>query len=213
MLFRSALKSLGNNAFTIKHAYDEYIKDLYITENGEVADIVSRSVDYDKAKEDAKFDGYFAIVTSELDYDYTKILETYSGLWRIEESFRITKSQFEARPIFVRTKKHIEGHFLICFISLLIIRMLQLKMNYSLSAERIIEALNTSTCITDSLNKVRVLKNDEVLVLNESNKLTLDNQTINDLLSIINAMGAEVPYAEYTKQEFDKYLNSIVYRP
>ena len=208
-----ALKSLGNNAFTIKHAYDEYIKDLYITENGEVADIVSRSVDYDKAKEDAKFDGYFAIVTSELDYDYTKILETYSGLWRIEESFRITKSQFEARPIFVRTKKHIEGHFLICFISLLIIRMLQLKMNYSLSAERIIEALNTSTCITDSLNKVRVLKNDEVLVLNESNKLTLDNQTINDLLSIINAMGAEVPYAEYTKQEFDKYLNSIVYRP
>ena len=40
-----------------------------------------------------------------------KILETYSGLWRIEESFRITKSQFEARPIFVRTKKHIEGHF------------------------------------------------------------------------------------------------------
>lgn len=208
-----ALKSLGNNAFTIKHAYDEYIKDLYITENGEVADIVSRSVDYDKAKEDAKFDGYFAIVTSELDYDYTKILETYSGLWRIEESFRITKSQFEARPIFVRTKKHIEGHFLICFISLLIIRMLQLKMNYSLSAERIIEALNTSTCITDSLNKVRVLKNDEVLVLNESNKLTLDNQNINDLLSIINAMGAEVPYAEYTKQEFDKYLNSIVYKP
>ena len=208
-----ALKSLGNNAFTIKHAYDEYIKDLYITENGEVADIVSRSVDYDKAKEDAKFDGYFAIVTSELDYDYTKILETYSGLWRIEESFRITKSQFEARPIFVRTKKHIEGHFLICFISLLIIRMLQLKMNYSLSAERIIEALNTSTCIIDSLNKVRVLKNDEILVLNESNKLTLDNQTINDLLSIINAMGAEVPYAEYTKQEFDKYLNSIVYKP
>ena len=208
-----ALKSLGNNAFTIKHAYDEYIKDLYTTENGEVADSVSRSIDYDKAKEDAKFDGYFAIVTSELDYDYSKILEVYSGLWRIEESFRITKSQFEARPIFVRTQKHIEGHFLICFISLLLIRMLQLKMNYSLSAERIIEALNTSMCITDSLNKVRVLRNDEVLLFDESNKLTLDNQTINDLLSIINAMNAEIPYAEYTKQEFDKYLNSIVYKP
>lgn len=208
-----ALKSLGNNAFTIKHAYDEYIKDLYTTENGEVADTVNRSIDYEKAKEDAKFDGYFAIVTSELDYDYSKILEVYSGLWRIEESFRITKSQFEARPIFVRTQKHIEGHFLICFISLLLIRMLQLKMNYSLSAERIIEALNTSMCITDSLNKVRVLRNDEVLLFDESNKLTLDNQTINDLLSIINAMDAEIPYAEYTKQEFDKYLNSIVYKP
>lgn len=208
-----ALKSLGNNAFTIKHAYDEYIKNLYTTEKGEVADTVNRSIDYEKAKEDAKFDGYFAIVTSELDYDYSKILEVYSGLWRIEESFRITKSQFEARPIFVRTQKHIEGHFLICFISLLLIRMLQLKMNYSLSAERIIEALNTSMCITDSLNKVRVLRNDEVLSFDESNKLTFDNQTINDLLSIINAMDAEIPYAEYTKQEFDKYLNSIVYKP
>lgn len=208
-----ALKSLGNNAFTIKHAYDEYLKEVYTTNDGEVAETVSKSVDYEKAKDDAKFDGYFAIVTSELDFDYSKILETYSGLWRIEESFRITKSQFEARPIFVRTQKHIEGHFLICFISLLLIRMLQLKMKYSLSAERIIEALNTSMCITDSPNKVRVLKNDEILLFDKANKLTLDNQTIKDLLQIINAMDAEVPYAEYTKQEFDKYLNSIVFKP
>ena len=91
--------------------------------------------------------------------------------------------------------------------------MLQLKMNYSLSADRIIEALNTSTCITDSLNKVRLLRNDEVLSFDKSNKLTLNNQTINDLLLIINAMDAEIPYAEYTKQEFDKYLKSIVYKP
>ena len=91
--------------------------------------------------------------------------------------------------------------------------MLQLKMNYSLSAERIIEALNTSMCITESLNKVRVLNNDEVLLFNESNKLTFDNQNINDLLLIMKAMNVQIPYAEYTKQEFNKYLNSIVYRP
>jgi len=200
-----ALKSLGNNAFTIKHAYDEYIKNLYTTENGELADEVHRSVDYEKAKEDAKFDGFFCIITSELDYDYSEILKTYGGLWRIEESFRITKSQLEARPIFVRTQKHIEGHFLICFISLLLIRMLQLKMNYSISAERIIKALNTSMCITDNFNKVRVLKNDEVLIIDKNNKLTLDNQIINDLLLIINALNTEIPYAEY--------LNSIIYRP
>lgn len=208
-----ALKSLGNNAFTIKHAYDEYIKELYTTLNGEIADNVYRTVDFQKAMEDAKFDGFFAIITSELDFDYSKILETYSGLWRIEESFRITKSQFEARPIFVRTKKHIEGHFLICFISLLIIRLLQLKMGYSLSAERIIDALNTSMCISDSLNKIRILKNDEVLVFDASNKLTFDNQRINDLLLIIKALDAEIPYAEYTKNEFDKYLNSIIFKP
>lgn len=208
-----ALKSLGNNAFTIKHAYDEYIKELYTTLNGEIADNVYRTVDFQKAMEDAKFDGFFAIITSELDFDYSKILETYSGLWRIEESFRITKSQFEARPIFVRTKKHIEGHFLICFISLLIIRLLQLKMGYSLSAERIIDALNTSMCISDSLNKIRILKNDEVLVFDASNKLTFDNQRINDLLLIIKALDAEIPYAEYTKNEFDKYLNTIIFKP
>lgn len=208
-----ALKSLGNNAFSIKHAYDEYVKSQYTTENGEIANEVYKTVDYEKAENDAKFDGFFCIITSELDYDYSKILETYSGLWRIEESFRITKSQLEARPIFVRTQKHIEGHFLICFISLLLIRMFQLKMNYSISAERIIDALNTSMCINDSLNKVRVLRNDEVLVYDKNNKLTLDNQIINDLLLIIKAFDTEIPYAEYTKQEFDKYLNSIVYKP
>lgn len=206
-----ALKSLGNNAFTIKHAYDEYIKNLYTTKSGEMADEVYRTIDYEKAKEDAKFDGYFAIVTSELDYDYSKILETYSGLWRIEESFRITKSELEARPIFVRTQKHIEGHFLICFIALLLIRMLQLKMKHSLSAERIIEALNTSMCINES-NKIRVLKNDEVLVFDENNKLTFANQRVNDLLLIIKSLDAEIPYAEYSKQEFDKYLDSITYK-
>lgn len=208
-----ALKFFGNNVFTIKHAYDEYIQDLYTTDNGEIANNIFKSIDYEKAKEDAKFDGYFAIVTSELDYDYSKILDTYSGLWIIEESFRITKSQFEARSIFVRTQKHIEGHFLIYFISLLLIRMLQLKMNYSLCAERIIEALNASMCITDSLNKVRILKNDEVLTFNKDNKLTLDNQVIKYLLLIIDAMNAEIPYAEYTKQEFEKYLNSIINKP
>ncbi len=206
-----ALKSLGNNAFTIKHAYDEYIKNLHTTENGEIANDVLRTVDYEKANEDAKFDGYFAIITSELDYDYSKILETYGGLWKIEESFRITKSQLETRPIFVRTQKHIEGHFLICFIALLLIRMLQLKMNYSLSAERIIESLNTSMCLNES-NKIRVLRNDEVLILDENNKLTLDNQRVNDLLSIIKTFDVEIPYAEYSKQEFDKYLNSIKYK-
>lgn len=207
-----ALKSLGNNAFTIKHAYDEYIKNLYTTTNGEIANEVHKSIDYEKAQEDAKFDGYFAIITSELDYDYSKILETYSGLWRIEESFRITKSQLETRPIFVRTQKHIEGHFLICFIALLLIRMLQLKMNFTLSAERIIEALNTSMCLYDSNNKIRILRNDEVLIFDEKNKLTFDNQIVNDLLLIIKALGAEIPYAEYSKQEFDKYLNSIKYK-
>ncbi len=58
-----------------------------------------------------------------------------------------------------------------------------------------------------------MLKNDEVLIYDENNKLTLDNQIINDLLLIIQSLDAEIPYAEYTKQEFGKYLNSITYKP
>ena len=67
-------------------------------------------------------------------------------------------------------------------------------------------------CITDSLNKVRVLKNDEVLSFDKNNKLTFDNQTINNLILIMNAMNTAVLYAKYTKLEFDKYLNSIVFK-
>lgn len=208
-----ALKSLGNNAFSIKHAYDEYIKDLYMTENGEIAESVVKEIDYEKAKKDAKFDGYFALITSELDYDYSKILETYSGLWRIEESFRITKSELETRPIYVRTTKHIEGHFLICFVALLLIRILQLKMNHSLSAERIIEALNTSVCLNESMNKIKVLRNDQILKYDDKTlKLTLENQTVNDLLMIMDAFDVDKPYAEYTVEEFNKYLNTIIYK-
>lgn len=208
-----ALKSLGNNAFSIKHAYDEYIKDLYMTENGEVAESVVKEVDYEKAKEDARFDGYFALITSELDYDYSKILETYSGLWRIEESFRITKSELETRPIYVRTKKHIEGHFLICFVALLLIRILQLKMNHSLSVERIVDALNTSVCLNESVNRIKVLRNDQVLKYDDKSlKLTLENRTINDLLMIMDAFNVEKPYAEYTVEDFNNYLNTIKYK-
>ena len=89
---------------------------------------IATSINEDKVKEDLAYAGYNMLVTSEINADPSNIIKTYHNLWRIEESFRITKSQFEARPIFVRTQKHIEGHFLICFISLLLIRMLQLKM-------------------------------------------------------------------------------------
>ena len=86
-------------------------------------------------------------------------------------------------------------------------------MGYSISAERIVNALNTSECITDNLNRVRVLRNDEVLSFDNDNKLVLDNQTVNDFLAIICAMDAEIPFAEYAKQEFNQYLNSIVFKP
>lgn len=85
-----------------------------------------------------------------MKYDAAKIREVNHGLWRIEESFRIMKSDLDARPIYVNTRVHIRAHFLICFVSLAIIRMIQHHMGEKRrSAERIAEALREANCLTE----------------------------------------------------------------
>ncbi|MEO1785377.1 hypothetical protein V4762_09990, partial [Thermodesulfobium sp. 4217-1] len=106
-----------------------------------------RRVDLEKAENDAIYDGYFCIITSELDYDERKMRQVYGGLWRIEQSFRIMKTDLYARPVFVSKNEHIRAHFLICFVALLIIRIIQHRMGEkALSAERIARALGAATC-------------------------------------------------------------------
>lgn len=145
-----AARSVKNNAYSIKKGVDEYTKENIIDkESGEVLEntVKKRSVNIEKAEHDALFDGYFCIITSELDYDERKIREVYSGLWRIEQSFRIMKSDLYARPVFVRTNEHIRAHFLICFVALLVTRIIQHLMGKkALSTERIARALNAATC-------------------------------------------------------------------
>ena len=148
---RKAALSVKNNAYGIKKGVDEYTKQMIIDKDtGEVLkDIVAkRSVDLEKAENDSLFDGYFCLVTSELDYSEQKIREVYGGLWRIEQSFRIMKSDLYARPVFVSNNVHIRAHFLICFVALLIVRVVQHRMgkNAAISAERIARALNAATC-------------------------------------------------------------------
>ena len=69
-----------------------------------------------------------------------EIRDIYKGLWKIEESFKITKSNLETRPIYVWTKEHIEAHFLTCFISLVIIRLLEYKTNRKYSTRKMIDS-------------------------------------------------------------------------
>jgi len=145
-----AARSVKNNAYSIKKGVDEYTKERIVDkETGEVLanTVKQRSVDTEKAEQDALFDGYFCIVTSELDYDERKIRQVYGGLWRIEQSFRIMKSDLYARPVFVSKNDHIRAHFLICFVALLIIRIIQHLMGENaISTERIARALNAATC-------------------------------------------------------------------
>ena len=80
-----------------------------------------------KIDEDLKYAGYNLLVTSELDMDPLQIYSTYHHLWKIEESFRITKSYLDARPVFSHKKETIYGHFLICYLSLFLLRIMEIK--------------------------------------------------------------------------------------
>ena len=84
-------------------------------------------IDQEKIDYDLKYAGYNLIVTSELDMDPLQVHTTYHNLWKIEESFRITKSYLDARPVYVQKKETIYGHFLICYLSLFLLRIMEIK--------------------------------------------------------------------------------------
>jgi len=104
------------------------------------------SLDYAKIKEEAKYDGFYAIITSEAAMSDEQIIDTYRGLWQIEDTFKITKSVLCTRPVYVYLKEHIDGHFLVCYIALLLLRLIEFRLGGRFSAERIVEAMRESTC-------------------------------------------------------------------
>ena len=96
--------------------------------------------------EEEKYDGYYVIVTSRYNETDEWIIDTYKELWRIEETFRVTKSELEARPVFVSREDHIQAHFLLCFVALVIIRLLQHTMKNRFSTEKILNSLSKACC-------------------------------------------------------------------
>jgi transposase len=103
-------------------------------------------LDKEKMKLDEQLDGYYAIITSELDETDDNIIEMYRGLWKIEESFKITKSNLDARPVFLTREDHINAHFLICFIALLIARIVELRLNNKYTIGKILKTLRQVSC-------------------------------------------------------------------
>lgn len=148
---KKASRACKNNAYGIQHGSQEYVRsEIADPDTGELqaaSKKTIRSVNLEKAQNDALFDGYFCLITSEMDFDASKIREVYSGLWKIEQSFRVMKSDLLARPVHVSTQAHIRAHFLICFVALLIVRLVQHGMGRdALSVERLARALNTANC-------------------------------------------------------------------
>jgi len=148
------------------HGAAKYVKDLtFSTGSGEVLQDAKhiRFFDDDKLTEEEKYDGYYAIVTSDLDTEDEKIIEMYRGLWRIEESFKIIKSDLETCPVYLSTRDHIEAHFLICFISLVLARILEKKLDRKYSVTAILDSLNKSSCSLLDQNMYLFDYYDEVL--------------------------------------------------
>jgi len=110
-------------------------------------------LDREKIEYDQQFDGYYAVETSETAMDEQRIIEIYKGLWKIEESFRVLKTEFESRPCFVWTESRIRGHFVICFLALILQRLLEKQLHSAgceASTARIIEAVNSAKVIAYS---------------------------------------------------------------
>ncbi len=136
---REIIKKNRHKKMPAEGALKYIISTSFDSKTGEVLECMDLNhIDEERIKEEEKFDGYYAIVTSELDMPDEKVLDTYRGLWRIEESFKITKGELKARPVYVSAKEHIEAHFLICFVSLLLIRLLEISTGHKYSAKALI---------------------------------------------------------------------------
>ena len=143
-------KDLVSNPFkynkSTSYGAANYVKNLKFSKStGEIADTSNLLIDEEKIKEEEKYDGYYSIVTSEEKLSDIEIRNIYRGLAKIENTFKVTKSNLESRPVYVWTPGHIEAHFLTCFISLVIIRLLENKLENKYSTKQIIEALKNFT--------------------------------------------------------------------
>jgi len=143
------------------HGAMKYIKNIEIDkETGEFKPAKGTPYfDMEKLHEEEKYDGYYAIVTNIFDegknkgkFPDEKIIEIYRGLWRIEDSFKITKEELEARPVHLTREERIRAHFLTCYLSLVIIRLLQKEMGYRYSPALLIEAMNSISCSNEAEN-------------------------------------------------------------
>ena len=138
-----AQKLLNNPAQADRNTQTDvkrFIKKTNITSDGEIANKKIYELNEDAINEEARYDGFYAVCTN-LDDDPSEIARINHDRWEIEESFRIMKTEFEARPVYLRRDDRIEAHFLTCFIALMIYRILEKKLDNKYTCEEIIKTL------------------------------------------------------------------------
>lgn len=155
----------GNYTRATSYGAAKYVKKIEYDKNtGEILTASSvLDINEDLIRKEEALDGYYVLLTSEMEESDDKIIDMYRGLWRIEESFKITKSELEARPVYVWTREHIEAHFLTCFVALTISRILEKKLEHKYSTGKIIESLSKSKCCLLQQNYYQFNYYDEIL--------------------------------------------------
>lgn len=163
---------IENNPAQLSHPRQNdckrFISKTTITPDGEIAKKVVYSIDEDKIANEANFDGFYAVCTN-LDESAYNIVKINHSRWEIEECFRIMKTDFEARPVYLKKDNRIKSHFMTCFISLILLRYLEKKLNFKYTSTDIIKTLRsmnltavgdegfipsyTRTDLTDSLHE------------------------------------------------------------
>ncbi len=132
-------------------------------ETGEIIEGRNLELDMEKIREEEKYDGYYSIVTSELKMSDEEMRNVYRGLARIEDSFKVTKTFFESRPVYLRTNKHIDAHFTTCFLALVLVRLLEKKLDGKYQAGKILDSLKKYNCTKLHTNLWRFTYYDEVI--------------------------------------------------
>jgi transposase len=141
-----------------------YVKNIaFDKETGEIVEGRELYLDLEKIEEEEKYDGYYSIVTSELEMDDHELRDIYRGLARIEDTFKVSKTEFESRPVYVWTTEHIDAHFATCFTALVIIRLLQAKTGNKYPVGKMLESLKKYQCTQLDTNYYQFLYYDEFL--------------------------------------------------
>lgn len=141
-----------------------YVKNITFDKStGEIIEGKILELNIEKIMEEEKYDGYYSIVTSELKMSDVEMREVYRGLARIEETFKISKGDFESRPVYVRTNEHIDAHFATCFTSLVLIRLLQTRLSNKYPVKRILDSLRNYNCVNLDMNTWQFIYYDEIL--------------------------------------------------
>jgi transposase len=175
---KDLIKNPGAYTRATSYGAAGYVKNIeFDKETGVVSNGTELFLDSEKIKEDEKFDGYYSIVTSEEKLSDLELRNVYKGLAKIEETFKITKSEFDARPVNVRLEDHIDAHFLICFISLVILRLLEHDIDNKYTIKNILEKIKNFKVTHETGNLYKFIGyKPELQYLNRKLNINMDKK-------------------------------------